>query len=51
MQDLNREAPPEPTRPAVWPFKNYPGKVAHEAPRSEPPPPTFRPSDEDEALL
>lgn len=43
-------APPEPT-PAVWPFKNYPGKAATHLPYSEPPLPTFRPSDEDEALL
>ena len=48
MQNLSHEDPPG---PAVWPFKNYPGKVAHEVPYSELPPPTFRPSDEDEALL
>lgn len=51
MQDLNHEESPEPTRPAIWPFKNYPSKVAHELPYSEPPPPTFCLSDEDEALL
>ena len=51
MQNLSHEDPPEPTRPAVWPFKNYPGKVAAPLPYSEPPLPTFRPSDEDEALL
>ena len=50
--DMSEPAtPPEPTRPAVWPFKNFPGKAAHEPPYSEPPLPTFRPSDEDEALL
>ena len=49
MQNLSHEDPPEPTRPAVWPFKNYPSKAAHEVPYSEPP--TFRPSDEGEALL
>ena len=51
MQNLSHEDPPEPTRPAVWPFKNYPGRVAEDVPYSEPPLPTFRPSDEDEALL
>ena len=44
MQNLSHEGLPKPTRPAVWPFKNYPGKVAHEVPYSEPPLPTFRPT-------
>ena len=48
MQNLSHEDLPEPTRLAL---RNYPDKAAHEVPYSEPPPPTFRPSDEDEALI
>ena len=49
MQNLSHEDPPEPTRRLA--FKNYPDRVAHEVPYSEPPLPTFSPSEEDEALI